>query len=150
MQYTVEILVHLPRDEFVKKLDDPENMKHWQNGLLQYEHLSGVPGEEGAQMSLSYNMGNRNVDMVETIIKRNFPHELHASYDTKGVQNIQKNYFEEVDGKTLWKSDNIFKFSSFMMKLIGILMPGAFKKQTMKYLNDFKAFAENGTSVMDS
>ncbi|WP_222983661.1 SRPBCC family protein [Flagellimonas meishanensis] len=150
MQYTAEILVDLPRDEFIKKLDNPDNMKHWQRGLLKYEHISGNPGQEGAQMSLSYTMGNRNIDMVETIIKRNLPDELFSSYDTKGVQNIQKNYFEEVDGKTLWKSDNIFQFSGFMMKLIGVLMPGAFKKQTMKYLEDFKAFAENGTSVLDT
>jgi hypothetical protein len=35
------------------------------------------------------------------------------------------------------------------MKLIGWLMPGAFKKQSQKYLNDFKDFAENGTSVAE-
>ena len=150
MRYTAEITVDLPRDEFIKKLDDPENMKHWQKGLIKYEHISGEPGTEGAQMSLSYQMGKRNIDMVETIIKRNMPSELHASYDTKGVQNIQKNFFEEVDGKTIWKSDNTFQFSGFMMKLMAFLMPGAFKKQTMKYLNDFKAFAENGTSVAEN
>ena len=149
MRYTAEITVDLPRDEFIKKLDNPENMKHWQKGLVKYEHISGAPGSEGARMSLSYQFGKRNMDMVETIIKNNMPDELHASYDTKGVQNIQKNYFEEVDGKTLWKSDNIFEFSGFMMKLMAFLMPGAFKKQTMKYLNDFKAFAENGTSVAE-
>ena len=150
MRYTAEITVDLPRDEFIKKLDDPKNMKHWQKGLKKYEHISGKPGTEGAQMSLSYLMGKRNVDMVETIIKRNMPYELHASYDTKGVQNIQRNYFEEVNGKTVWKSDNTFQFSGFLMKLMAFLMPGAFKKQTMKYLNNFKAFAENGTSVLNT
>jgi hypothetical protein len=34
-----------------------------------------------------------------------------------------------------------------MMKAMGFLMPNAFKKQSMKYLTDFKNFAENGTSV---
>ncbi len=150
MRYTVEIVVDLPREEFIKKLDDPENMKHWQKGLVKYEHISGAPGSEGAQMSLSYQFGKRKMDMVETIINNGMPEQLHASYDTKGVQNIQKNYFEEMDGKTLWRSDNIFEFSGFMMKLMGLLMPGAFKKQTMKYLNDFKAFAENGTSVAET
>jgi hypothetical protein len=33
---------------------------------------------------------------------------------------------------------------------MGFLMPGAFKKQSMKYLRDFKAFAEEGKSVSNS
>ena len=149
MKYTTEIVVELPRDEFVKKLDNPENMKHWQRGLLGYEQLSKNPGQDGAQMSLSFKMGNREMDMVETIIKNNFPEELHTTYDTKGMHNIQKNYFKEEDGKTLWISESEFEFSGFGMKLMGLLMPGAFKKQSKKYMEDFKAFAENGTSIQD-
>ncbi|MBO0324262.1 SRPBCC family protein [Muricauda sp. CAU 1633] len=149
MKYTTEILVELPRDEFTKKLDDPENMKHWQRGLVGYEQLSKNPGQEGAQMALSYTMGNRKMDMVETIIKRNLPEEMHTTYDTKGVHNIQKNYFKEEDGKTRWISESEFQFSGFGMKLMGFLMPGAFKKQSKKYMEDFKAFAEKGTSVQD-
>jgi len=34
-----------------------------------------------------------------------------------------------------------------MMKLMGFIMPGAFKKQSAKSLSDFKAFAEKGISV---
>jgi hypothetical protein len=34
-----------------------------------------------------------------------------------------------------------FQFSGFM-KLIGMFMPGAFKKQSCKYMNAFKEFAE--------
>lgn len=150
MKYTTEVTVDLPRDEFIKKLDDPENMKHWQKGLVNYEHLSGNPGLEGAQMSLSYKMGKRELEMVETIIKRNLPEELHAIYDAKGVHNIQKNYFEEMDGKTKWISESEFQFSGLGMKIMGFLMPGAFKKQSLKYMEDFKAFAEKGISVLDS
>jgi hypothetical protein len=150
MKYTTEVTVDLPRDEFIKKLDDPENMKHWQKGLVNYEHLSGNPGLEGAQMSLSYKMGKRELQMVETVIKRNLPEELHSIYDAKGVHNIQKNYFEEMDGKTKWISESEFQFSGLGMKIMGFLMPGAFKKQSLKYMEDFKAFAENGISVLDS
>ncbi|MEM9647262.1 MAG: SRPBCC family protein [Bacteroidota bacterium] len=150
MKYTCEIIVNLPRVEFIKKLDNPENMRHWQRGLLAYEHLSGKPGEEGGQMNLKYKMGKRDLEMVETIIKRDLPHSLHTTYDTKGVHNIQKNHFKEEDGKTKWVSESEFQFSGFGMKLMGLLMPGAFKKQSMKYLQDFKAFAEDGTSVLDT
>ncbi len=149
MKYTAEITINLPLDEFIKKLDNPEHMKHWQEGLQEYQLLSDRPNAEGAQMSLKYKMGKREFEMVETIIKSNLPHELHTTYDTKGIHNIQKNYFKDVEGKTLWISESEFQFSGLGMKLIGFLMPGAFKKQSMKYLKDFKAFAENGTSVLN-
>ncbi|NJB70594.1 hypothetical protein GGR42_001056 [Saonia flava] len=151
MKYTTEIIVNLPREEFIKKLDNADNMKHWQRGLVKYELLSGSAGQEGARMSLDYKMGKREMSLIETIIKRNFPEEFHATYDTKGVHNIQKNYFEEVDANTTkWISKSEFQFSSFMMKAMGFLMPGAFKKQSYKYAEDFKAFAEKGISVSKS
>lgn len=150
MKYTTEIVVDVPREEFIKKMDDPNNMKHWQKGLIGYEQLSANVGQEGSRMSLSYEMGKRKIDMVETIIKRNLPEEMHMTYETKGVHNIQKNYFKEENGATRWISESEFQFSGFGMKLMGFLMPGAFKKQSLKYMEDFKAFAENGTSVLNS
>ncbi len=151
MKYTCEVVVDLPRDKFIEKLDNPENMKHWQTGLTQYKLLSDEAGKEGAQMELHYKMGKRDIVMIETILKRDFPNEFHATYDAKGVHNIQKNFFEAINpNQTLWRSVCEFQFSGFMMKLMGFLMPGAFKKQSMKYLNDFKAFAEEGVSVTDS
>lgn len=150
MKYTIDIVIDLPRDEFLKKLDNPDHMKHWQRGLVKYELLSDNPSQEGAQMSLTYKMGKRQFDMVETILKRNLPDEMHTSYDTKGVHNIQKNYFKEENGKTRWISESEFQFSGFGMKAMAFLMPGAFKKQSCKYLEDFKAFAENGKSVANA
>ncbi len=148
MKYTTEIVINLPREEVIKKLDNPENMKHWQRGLVNYEILKGAPGTEGAQMKLIYKMGKRDMVLTETIIKNNFPEEFHATYDTKGVHNVQQNYFTELEsGKTKWTSESEFQFAGFGMKMMGFLMPGAFKKQSLKYLTDFKNFAENGTSV---
>ena len=148
MKYVTEITVNVPRALFLEKMDNAENLKHWQRGLTGYKFLSGDPGQEGAKMELSYKMGKRDMILVETIMKRNFPEEFHATYDAKNVHNIQKNYFKDVDGhSTKWISEAEFQFSGFMMKAMGFLMPGAFKKQSMKYMQDFKAFAENGTSV---
>ncbi|MCH9660167.1 MAG: SRPBCC family protein [Bacteroidetes bacterium] len=148
MKYTSEIIIDLHRDEVVRKLDNPENMKHWQRGLVGYKLLQGSPGKEGAKMELEYQMGKRNMVLTETITKNNFPEEFHAHYDTKGVHNIQQNFFQETtDGKTKWISESEFQFAGFGMKLMGFLMPSAFKKQSMKYLNDFKNFAENDTSI---
>lgn len=150
MKYTTEIIIDLPREEVIRKLDNPDNMKHWQRGLKNYEMLEGIPGKEGSRMKLEYKMGKRDMVLTETITKNNFPEEFHANYDTKGVHNVQRNYFHEIEGnKTKWVSESEFEFGGFGMKLMSWLMPGAFKKQSQKYLNDFKNFAEYGTSVQD-
>lgn len=151
MKYTTEIEIALPRDQMVALLDDPDNMKHWQRGLKSWKLLSGEAGKEGAQMELEYQMGRRRLLMVETILKRDLPREFHATYDARGVHNIQRNTFEELDANHCkWVSESEFQFSRFPMKLMGWLMPGAFKKQSLSYLKDFKEFAEKGSSVSPS
>ena len=149
MKYSIETIIDLPRQEVIAKLDSVENIKHWQRDLVGAEHLSGTPGEVGAKMKLTYKFGKREMEMVETIIKQDFPNEFHATYDTKGMHNFQENYFEETpEGKTKWTSKNEFIASSFMLRAMTFLMPGAFKKQSKKYHNDFKNFAEKGISVV--
>ena len=148
MKYTVDIIIEKPREEVIKKMDNPDNMKHWQRGLVSTEHLSGTPGEVGAKMQLNYKMGKRDFTLVETITKRNFPDEFHGTYSAKGMYNIQENYFEDTpEGHTKWVSKSEFQPSGFMMRMMLLLMPGAFKKQSMKYMVDFKNFVENGASV---
>jgi carbon monoxide dehydrogenase subunit G len=144
MKYTTHIIIDLPLEETIAKLDNPENMKFWQKGLQSYEQLSGKAGEEGAQMNLHYKMGRREIDMVETIIKKQLPNEFHTTYDAKGVHNVQKNYFTTVEGnKTQWTSVSEFRFDKPGLRLMSWLVPGVFKKQSKKYLEDFKSFAEN-------
>ncbi len=148
MKYTTEITVEVSREEFIKKFDDPENLKHWQKGFLAHTLLFGSPGQEGCQMELRYNLGARSIILIETIIKRKLPYEFHATYDTKGVHNIQKNYFSELNGnRTKWVSETEFQFSGFFVRAMAFLRPGMFKKQTLRYMQDFKSFAETGKSV---
>jgi hypothetical protein len=148
MKYTCEITVKLPLEAFIKKFNNADNMKHWQKGLESYEHISGTPGYVGSKMNLSYNMGNRSMQLVETITKNELPYELHMTYDTKGLHNIQENSFVQTpEGHTKWTSYNEFIPTSFMLRMMTLLMPGVFKKQSMTYLKDFKKFAEQNTSV---
>jgi len=150
MKYRTEINIEMPREEVIKKMDNADNMKHWQKGLLHYEVLKGPAGSEGAQMRLDYKMGKREMSLVETIIKNDFPSEFQATYSTNGVYNMQRNYFHEISpNQTKWVSESEFEFKGLGMKLMGWLMPGAFKKQSKKYMTDFKSFAEHGTSVAD-
>ena len=151
MQYKTEILIKKPIAEVIKKMNSTENMKHWQEGLVSTEHISGTPGEFGAKMKLNYNFGKRKMEITETITKLDFPDEFHATYTTKGVRNIQKNYFESTeDGYTKWVAKNEFQPTTLVMSAMLFLMPRAFKKQTKTYMTNFKNFVEQGTSIANA
>lgn len=143
MKYSVSIEINKPIEEVLALFDNTENLKKWMKGLQSFEHISGTPGEVGAKARLKFKMDKRNIEMIETITSKNLPSEVTATYETKGVFNIVKNKFEVLpNNKTKYTTEQDFQFKGFM-KLIGALMPAAFKKQSKKYLNDFKAFAEN-------
>ena len=151
MKYTTEIIIEKPIEEVIRKMDSVDNLKHWQEGLVSTEHVSGVPGEMGSTMRMSYDFGKRKMDLVETITKQDFPNEFHATYTTKGMRNIQENYFESTSkGFTKWTTVNEFQPTTFAMNAMLFLMPSAFKKQTKKYMTYFKNFVEKGISVLDA
>lgn len=148
MKHTSEITIKQPIDKVIELFDNPDNLKHWQPGLLSFEPISGTPGQPGAKSRLKFDMNGRQIEMIETVTVRNLPSEFSGTYEAKGVYNVSKNYFSAIDaGTTKFVSENEFQFSGFM-KIIGWLMPGSFKKQSYKYLENFKAFAEEGKSVL--
>ncbi len=142
MKYTAEISISLPREKVIELFDNPDNLKHWQPGFISFELISGNFGQSGSKYRLKYKMGKREIEMIETITKRDLPDEFSATYEAKGVWNKVKNTFSEpIPGTSLWHSENEFKFKGFM-KVMTFLMPGAFKKQSLNYMKLFKAFAE--------
>jgi hypothetical protein len=144
MKYTQSIHINLPRKRVIELFDNPENLAKWQPGLLKFEHISGEPGTTGAKARLLYKMGKRETEMIETVTLRELPEKFHGTYQARGVLNIQENYFEEVDENTTkWTSTSEFKFSNLPMKVMGWLMPGAFKKQSYTFMELFKTFAES-------
>jgi uncharacterized membrane protein len=143
MKYTTEIEIEKPIEKVIELFDNADNLKKWMEGLQSFEHISGTPGQPGAKSRLFFKIGKREVEMIETITVRNLPDEFSGTYEAKGVFNIVKNRFEELsDTKTKYITENEFQFKGFM-KIFAFLMPGAFKKQSYKYLELFKHFAES-------
>jgi uncharacterized membrane protein len=143
MKYTTEIEISKSIDRVVELFDNPANLDKWMEGLLSFEPLSGTPGHPGAKSRLRFKMGKREIEMIETITTRNLPDEFTGTYEAKGVYNIVTNRFVKLPGnRTKYISEHEFQFTG-IMKLVAFLMPGAFRKQSMKYLADFKKFAES-------
>jgi hypothetical protein len=144
MKYTVQIDINLPLDHMITLFDNPANLKHWQPGFVSFEPISGTPGEVGAKSRLMYQMGKRDVELIETITKRDLPREFSGTYETQGMWNEIKNQFEAIDSQTTkWTSEVEFHASGFMMKAMTLLMPGMFKKRSMQHMELFKKWAES-------
>lgn len=149
MKYSQEIIIEKPRKEVVQKFSDPDNLKHWQRGFIFMKPINGQLGEDGSQNLLKFEMSKQEIEMTETILKNNLPNSYEANYVAKGVYNHQLHNFTELDDNTTkWNAENEFQFSGFM-KVIGFTMPGAFKKQSRQFMEDFKEFVEEGKSVLD-
>ncbi len=147
MRYTVEIEIDLARDKVIELFDSAENLFKWQEGLKEFEHLSGEPGQPGAKSKMVFEFKGRPMELIETITVRNLPDEFSGTYDADKMHNIVANRFIETGPqRTKWVSENEFQMTG-LMKWISPFIKGMFRKQSLKYMEDFKAFAERGVDA---
>ena len=142
MKYTVEIKINSSIEKVIELFDNSNNLMKWQTGLKRFDHISGIPGQEGAKSRLTYIENGRELEMIEIIIKNDLPENFSALYENKGVKNIINNQFLRLNSnETLWKLTSTFQFNG-LMKLYGLFMRRAFPKQTLKDMTKFKTFVE--------
>jgi hypothetical protein len=60
---------------------------------------------------------------------------------------VRDRFTEAGPESTLWTSENEYQFSGLPMRLVALFMRGAFRKQSRQHMQDFKAFAEQGSDV---
>lgn len=150
IKYTLEIEINQPRARVAELFGEPENLGAWQPGFLSFEELEGEPGAPGSTSRLKYADGKRVVEMIETLKVNNLPEEFTASFVAWGVRMTVSNRFtEEGPEKTKWVSYNEAEGSGFLMRIISWIMPGCFAKQSFKYMENFKAFAEEGKDLRE-
>jgi Polyketide cyclase / dehydrase and lipid transport len=158
MKYTVSIEIALPREKVAQLLADPEHMAKWLRGLVLHEPVSGVHGQVGTKSRVVMQMGQQRIECTETITRRE-PVDLHGIPSEsvvhfereivgKGMWSAVRDRLTEASPETtLWVCESEYRFSGLLMRLVGLLMPGSFRKQSLQHMQDFKAFAEHGTDV---
>ncbi|NNE27423.1 MAG: SRPBCC family protein [Saprospiraceae bacterium] len=145
MKFKCSVIINKPLDEVVALFKDPDNLKHWQDGFQSYEPLSGAPGEPGSKSAFVYQQGKNRIELEETIEVNDLPDEFTADYVHTHMSNKMTNHFESLPGgQTLYEAYiDYYKLNGWMIKLMVKLFPGMFKKQTQKWLDQFKKFAES-------
>ncbi|MEU3645691.1 SRPBCC family protein [Lentzea sp. NPDC034063] len=161
MKYTVSLEIALPRERVAQLLADPRHLPNWLRGLVLHEPLNGEHGQVGTKSRVVMRMGQQEFEATETITRREpvdlhgIPKETVVHFEReivgKGMWSAARERLTETGPEsTLWVSENEYRFSGLLMRLVGLLMPGSFRKQSLQHMQDFKAFAEHGQDVRDA
>lgn len=144
MKFTCSVEINQDLNTVAELFEDENALKEWQDGFVKFEPLSENTKQKGAKTMLYYKSGKRDIILEETILVYNLPHEFTARYEAKEMVNTMQNRFTAVsENTTRWDAEIEYtEFRGFMPKLMAALFPGMFKKQTQKWLNQFKSFAE--------
>jgi hypothetical protein len=123
------------------------------------ERACGV--DEAAAAQPVDNTGQLRFGQAETITRRE-PANLHGiprdsvvhferEMVATGMWSAARERLTEAGPETtLWASENEYRFSGLPMRLVAPFMRGAFRKQLQQHMQDFKAFAEQGTDVREA
>ena len=150
LEYGDSIELDKSLEEVVAVFEDRNQIGDWQRGFVSLEEMEGAPGANGSKAILCYRNRGRDMTMIETITDNGLPHHFHGRYDMDGIRNVQRNFFKDLgNGRTEWRSESTFEFDSFLMKVMGKLMPGMFRKTSQRFMDDFKDWMENGRSARD-
>ena len=160
MKYTVSIEIAMPREAVAQLLADSAHLPKWLRGMVLHEPLSGVHGHVGTKSRVVMQMGQQKFEATETITRREpadlreIPQGSVVHFEREivgeGMWSAARDRLTEAGPDTThWESENEYRFSSLMMRLVGLLMPGTFRKQSLQHMQDFKAFAEHGKDVRE-
>ncbi|WP_027020375.1 SRPBCC family protein [Corynebacterium sputi] len=159
MKYVNAVEIDKPYDEVARLLADPDIRPRWLRGLVSHEPLNGADGHVGTRSRIVFRAGKQEMECTETITRRSpvdldsigqattvyFEREITA----KGMSsNTRDKISHMADGRTCWESTEEYRFTG-VMRFLAPLMRGAFARQSLLHMNDFKAFAENGTDVRE-
>lgn len=143
MKYMCSIDVNKPLNEVLALFSNPVNRRSWMEGFVSSALISGKEGQVGAKSEMEFLVAKRKIKMIETIIVNKLPDEFTCTYEATGVINTVKCMFAEIsDTKTDFCTVQEFQFKG-IYKIVALLMPDTFKKQSKKYLSDFKIFCES-------
>ncbi len=144
MKFTCTVDIDLPRKEVIALWENPENLAQWQDGFQYMEHISGEKGKAGAKSKMAYIMNGKEMILEETIVSSNLPIDFTGYYKSDKTENTMENYFTELsENQTRWEANIHYTLmEGFILKLILKLFPSMFQKQTQKWMDQFKVFAE--------
>lgn len=144
MKFSCSTSVHLSKDQTIALYYDQEHFDKWQDGFKEKKLLEGVVSEVGSKSEILFDQNGRKLELIETILENKLPEYFVGQYDHIHMTNTMKTTFKELrnGGTEITNEIHYTKFHSTIPWLMAKIFPSMFKRQTQKWLDQFKSFAE--------
>ncbi len=143
MKYIFETEINAPIEKVTELAGNPDNRRKWMEGLESDEPLSGTPGAPGATSRLVFKTGNVTIQFIGTVITRNLPAEMIETMDAPNVlTTITRRFVALSPQRTKYVSEQAYEFKGLFNQIVGFLLQGEFKQQTLRHIENFKRFVE--------
>lgn len=144
MKYRSYIDINKPLNEVYDFWINTNNNHLWQDGFIKSTLLEGEENEVGSKTEILFKHKNQDMVLIETVLAVNLPYSKEALYEHKHMSNTQRTLFESIsDHKTRYITEvEYVKFNGILPKLMGKLFPSMFKKQSEKWIHQFKEACE--------
>lgn len=145
MKFKGSIEIHKQRPMVCRLFIDPDSLKHYQDGFVRKDLVSGEPAQDGAVSKLYYVYHNRPMELTETIQSNNLPDSFEAFYHHKHMDNTMLCRFIALDESStrIEYEFEYVRISWVLPKLMFLLFPGMFRKQGEKWMRPFKEYVES-------
>ena len=141
----IEIEINSNLQKVVDTYVDLNSFSKWQNGFQSHQIIHGIYLQKDTKSKIIYKNRNNTIELIETILSNNLPNELEALYEHKHIINIATSKFIQINENRarLEYTVEILELRGFMIKIMSKLFPNMFRKQTKKWLENFKRLVEN-------
>ena len=142
MKYTVSNVINRPLHEVVDRFKEPEGALQWMEGLQRIERVSGEPLAVGSKSNFYSLHKNKEFKIAETVLEQRLPEMVKFGYESPMGYNEVELRFEAIDENSVKQINTSYFQTKGFMKVMGFLFKGMFKKQSLKYMDGFKAYVE--------
>ncbi len=144
MKYTCTVEIPLNRNKCIDLWLDESQYKEWQDGFQYKKWIEGEPNQLHSKSEILIISGKRKIELEEYILDNDLPSSIMGKYDHVHMTNTQKISFEVIspDATLIQSEVEYTAFHAFLPRMMAKLFPGMFKKQSQKWLDQFKILAE--------
>ena len=143
MKYTCSVEVPVSRSKCIELWFDVSKMNRWQDGFKHKTWLEGEPNAVGSIADILLSQQGRKLELRERIISNQLPDFIEGEYVHEHMTNTQKVIFEELDASTTRVITEVdyTQFNKLIVKIMAMIFPSMFRKQSQKWLDQFKEMA---------
>ncbi|MDG1334140.1 MAG: SRPBCC family protein [Crocinitomicaceae bacterium] len=148
MKYTCSLEINLSLRKTAQLWNDETHFSEWQDGFQSIELISGTKDAVGAKSRILFD-GKQRMELIETVLISKLPNEKKASYEHIHMSNTQHTEFKVINPNTTLFTSTVeyTQFNKLMIRIFAKLFPKVFKKQSERWMEQFKRFAENYQEV---